>query len=452
MAETGTMCGSHHMELTARQRHRSPAPVPSATMNNSLSRRRFLRLAGSTAAAATAAAAAAAAGGVLAGCAVDEKPSSVPAAGGKPMRTVKLGFIALTDCAPLVAAKELGYFSERGLDVELIKQASWPATRDNLLSGEIDGAHALFSLPLSVATGIGGKAGTTDLKIAMVLNNNGQAITLKKAFASAGYADLGAAKALLEKQAPKLAMTFPGGTHDTWLRYWLKATRADTSKIQISAVPPPQMVSNMTANNQDGYCVGEPWGAVAVQNDIGFTHITTQDIWQHHPEKALVVGRKLTGDTGTLTDVMGAVFKAVKWLDNLDNRGRLAEMLAPVGYVNTPAKNIEGRLLGRYELGAGLGSKAYQGDQMMFFRDGRTNFPRRSYVYWWLAQYQRFGLLKEAPSYAKLADELILHDLYGTVATAEGVKVPDDDMVPFHVKLDDITFDPKKVDEEAKRQ
>ncbi len=414
-------------------------------MESSLSRRGFLRLGGS-------AAAAVATGGVLAACAVDEQPAATPvAAGDKPVRKVKLGFIALTDCAPLIAAKELGYFAQRSLDVELIKQASWPATRDNLLSGEIDGAHCLFSLPMSVATGIGGKAGTMDLKIAMVLNNNGQAITLKKAFAGAGYGDLAAAKALLEKESPKLAMTFPGGTHDTWLRYWLKATKADTSKVQISAVPPPQMVSNMTANNQEGYCVGEPWGAVAVQNGVGFTHITTQDIWQHHPEKALVVGTKLTGDTDTLGDVMAATFKACKWLDDLANRKQLATMLAPVGYVNTQAANIEGRLLGQYELGAGLGSKTYTGDQMMFHRDGVTNFPRRSYVYWFLSQYQRFGLLKETPDYAKLADGLILHDVYAKVAAAEGVKVPGDDMAPFHVKLDNTTFDPAKVAEEAKR-
>ncbi|MEJ3746894.1 CmpA/NrtA family ABC transporter substrate-binding protein [Actinomycetes bacterium KLBMP 9797] len=389
---------------------------------------------------------------MLAGCAVEEKTDSpAAAAGDKPLRKVKLGFIALTDCAPLIAAKELGYYAERGLDVELIKQASWPATRDNLLSGEIDGAHALFSLPLSVATGIGGKAGTMDLKIAMVLNNNGQAITLKKAFAGAGYGDLAAAKALLERESPKLAMTFPGGTHDTWLRYWLKATKADTSRIQISAVPPPQMVSNMTANNQEGYCVGEPWNAVAVQNDIGFTHLTTQDIWQHHPEKALVVGTKLTADTETLADVMGATLKASKWLDDLNNRARLAEMLSPVGYVNTAAKNIEGRLLGQYDFGANLGTKTFTGDQMMFFREGQTPFPRRSHVYWFLAQYQRFGLIKQAPDYAKLADGLILRDLYAKVAAAEGIAVPGDDMAPFQVKLDNITFDPKKVAEEASR-
>ncbi|HCU51856.1 MAG TPA: nitrate ABC transporter, partial [Micromonosporaceae bacterium] len=334
-------------------------------MDNTLQRRNFLRLAGS-------AAVATAAGGALAACGISDNPTANPEniSGTKPVRKVKLGFIALTDCAPLVVAKELGFFAERSLDVELIKQASWPVTRDNLLNGEIDGAHALFSLPLSVATGIGGKAGTLDLKIAMVLNHNGQAITLKKDFAAAGYADLAAAKALLEKQSPKLAMTFPGGTHDTWLRYWLKATKADLSKIQISALPPPTMVANMTANNMEGYCVGEPWNAVAVQNGVGFTHVATQDIWQHHPEKALVVGTRLTNDKDVLHDVMAAVLAAQIWLDKLENRPKLAELLAPTNYVNTPAKNIEARLLGKYELGAGLGEKTFTGDQMTFFREG----------------------------------------------------------------------------------
>jgi nitrate/nitrite transport system substrate-binding protein len=132
----------------------------------------------------------------------------------KAVRKVKLGFIALTDAAPLIMAKTLGFFEERSLDVEVIKQASWPATRDALLSGEIDGAHCLFSMPFSVATKVGG-AGGTDLKIAMMLNNNGQAITLHKDFASVGYGDLTKAKGLLESSdAPELAMTFPGGTHD----------------------------------------------------------------------------------------------------------------------------------------------------------------------------------------------------------------------------------------------
>lgn len=367
------------------------------------------------------------------------------------LRKVRLGFIALTDCAPLVVAKEKGFFAERGLDVELVKQASWPVTRDNLLTNQIDGAHCLFSMPLSVAAGIGGN-GSRDLKIAMVLNNNGQAITLKKDMASAGYADLAAAKAAIEAGPRTMAMTFPGGTHDTWLRYWLKATGANASNVNIIPIPPPQMVANMKVGTMDGFCVGEPWNAVAVAQDIGYTAIATQDIWTHHPEKALVVTNKFrTESEQNLKDVMAAVLKAQRWLDELNNRIEGASLIAPAGYVNAPAADIMARLLGTYNLGGGLPEKDFGGEQMMFFRDGQTPFARKSYVYWFLAQYQRFGLLAGAPDYEGIANDVLLQDLYKSVAAAEGVAVPDDDMAPFLVKLDNTTFDPAQVATEAAR-
>jgi nitrate/nitrite transport system substrate-binding protein len=366
-------------------------------------------------------------------------------------RNVKIGFIALTDCASLVMAKELGYFADLGLDVELIKQASWPVTRDNLLNGSIDAAHCLFSMPMSVATKIGG-TGVSDLKIAMMLNNNGQAITLKKEFAAAGYGDLAAAKVLLEQKAPALAMTFPGGTHDTWLRYWLKATKVDPSTVDIKPIPPPQMVANMKVGTMDGYCVGEPWNAAAVDEGIGFTHLATQDLWRHHPEKALVTNARFaSANKDALVDVMVATLRAARWLDNLDNRPKAAEVISAANYINTPASNIEGRLQGKYVIGAGLPDRSYSGDQMMFFREGLVNAPRRAHVIWFLSQYQRFGLLKETPPYTQIADELLLQDLYLSAADKAGVEVPDDDMAPFEVKLDGVTFDPRRPDAEARR-
>jgi len=365
-------------------------------------------------------------------------------------RKVKLGFIALTDCASIVMAKELGYFTERDLDVTIEKQASWPATRDNLLNNGLDGAHCLSSMPFSVATGVSGQG--TALKIAMMLNNNGQAITLNKDFASVGYGDLGKAKAALESKEPTLAMTYPGGTHDTWLRYWLKATKADASKVKIIPIPPAQMVANMKAGAMDGFCVGEPWNAVAVQQGIGFTHLTTQDLWENHPEKALVVGEKFaTEQPEVLQDLMGAILQASKWLDDLSNRPEAAEVIGAANYVSAPPAEIAGRLAGTYDLGAGLPAKTYKGDQMVFFRDGEVNSPRRSYAVWFMAQYQRFGLLKEAPPYMQLADSIILRDAYEKAAAAEKIDVPDDDMAPFEVKLDGVTFDPAKPDEEVKR-
>lgn len=367
-------------------------------------------------------------------------------------RDVKLGFIALTDCASILMAKELGYFEERNLNVTIEKQASWPATRDNLLTGQIDGCHGLFTLPLSVATGLGGD-GRKDIFVAMMLNNNGQAITLANTLEAAGYGDLeGAAEALKAAGTPELAMTFPGGTHDLWLRYWLKAAGVKFTDVGIQPVPPAQMVQNMGVGNVKGYCVGEPWGAVAVRQGIGFTHLATQDLWLNHPEKAFLVTNKFkTERPDVVQDCIGAILKASRWLDDFANREQAAEVIGAEHYINAPAAEIAGRLGGVYDLGLDLGEKDFEGDQMRFFRDGATNLPRKSHYIWAMAQYQRFGLLTEAPPYQALADELILTDLYTQVCEKEGIEVPDDDMQPFEVVLDGAEFDPKDPASEVKR-
>jgi nitrate/nitrite transport system substrate-binding protein len=407
---------------------------------------------GATTGPATTGAATTAAPGTTAGAAVTVAAATTAAPVKKEVRKVTLGFIALTDAASIIMAKELGFFEKRSLDVTVAKQASWPALRDALLNNQIDGAHCLYSMPFSVATKIGGP-GSTDLKIAMILNNNGQAITLAKEFASVGYGDLTKAKDLFAKaNAPELAMTFPGGTHDLWLRYWLKACGVDATTLKIGPVPPPQMVQNMTVGNVKGYCVGEPWNAVAVTQGIGFTTLATQDLWLNHPEKALVVGNKFaTERTDALEDVMAAVLEASKWLDDPANRAKAADTLGQEKYVNAKPDDIRGRLTGVYKLGADLPDKDFKGEQMQFFRGGETNFPRRSYGIWALAQYQRLGMLKETPDYKALVDSIILTDLYTKVAKAEGVLIPDDDMKPFEVRLDKAMFDPAKPEDEVKR-
>jgi nitrate/nitrite transport system substrate-binding protein len=416
-------------------------------MDTPLDRRRFLQLGGG-------AAAVVATGGLLAACGSDSKKAEATATTvaakptGPPIK-LTLGFIALTDCAPLIIAKEKGFFEARGVDVTLVKQASWPATRDNLLSGQIDGAHCLSFMPYSVASGVSGSS--QDLKIAMMLNNNGQAITLQKDLASAGYADLGKAKAALDAKPRTLAMTYPGGTHDMWLRYWLRATGADESKTKIIPIPPPQMVANMKVGTMDGYCVGEPWNAVAVAQGIGFTHIATQDIWLHHPEKALVVNGKTAANAEAVQRLILGTLDACKWLDDLTNRSAAADIIGAPSYVNAPAADIRGRLLGQYDLGANLGTKDFKGHQMMFHRDGLTNAPLKSYGYWVLAEYQRLGLLKSAPDYKALTDSLVLSDAYAKAAKTFGISVPDD-MKPLEFALDNVTFDPNKPQVEASRK
>jgi nitrate/nitrite transport system substrate-binding protein len=415
-----------------------------------LDRRRFLKLL-STSSAALAIPA------LLAACGSgDEETDAAPTASEASGITlprgsgekIRIGFIALTDASSVIMAKELGYFEKYGLNVDVVKQASWASTRDNLLTGEIECAHCLFGMPFSVYTGIGGQAGK-EMHIAMVLNNNGQAITLSKEDfgGKVGYGDLKAAKtavaALAAKKDTTFAMTFPGGTHDIWLRYWLAAAGINQNAVKIITIPPPQMVANMKVGNMDGYCVGEPWPGVAVKDKIGFTHVATQDIWKHHPEKALVVnadfGAKRRSD---LKLVMRAVLEASQYIDGGADRAKVAATVGQTGYINASADIIDARLEGKYDLGEGLGEKIFTDDTMLFYNGGLVNYPRKAHAIWFMTQYVRFGYLNELPDVNAIADKLIIPGLYEEVAAEMGIKIPEDSMEPFTLKLDNARFDP----------
>ncbi|OIN60742.1 CmpA/NrtA family ABC transporter substrate-binding protein [Arsenicibacter rosenii] len=358
---------------------------------------------------------------------------------------IKLGFIPLTDCAPLVAAKELGLFQKYGVDVQLSKEASWANVRDKILNGELEGAHCLFSMPMSVYTGVGGKAGS-EMKIAMVLNNNGQGITLSKDFCGlVGFKDLkhvnGAIGQLKQRKEVTFAMTFPGGTHDIWLRNWMAAAGVNQKSVGIITIPPPQMVANMRVDNMEGYCVGEPWNGVAATQNVGFTHIASQDIWKNHPEKALVVNKEFAGTRKEdLKKVMKAIIDACRWLDDMGNRKKAAAWLSKPYYVNAPVSVLEARLLGSNDLGCDLGVQKYTSDKMMFYNNGIVNTPLKAHAAWFLAQYVRFGLVKSAPDYKEIPEKLILDDLFAEVAKDMNVPVQAD-MKPFKTALD-IEFNP----------
>lgn len=363
-------------------------------------------------------------------------------------RKIKLGFIPLTDCAPLVVAKELGLFAKYGVDVELSKESSWANIRDKVLNGELDGAHCLYSMPFSVYTGIGGKPGS-EIKIAMTLNNNGQGITLSKDFCGlVGFKEVNKVSAALKKiEARKqvtFAMTFPGGTHDIWLRYWMAAAGINPKSVGIITIPPPQMVANMKVDNMEGYCVGEPWNGVAVAQGIGYTHIASQDLWNNHPEKALVVNSKFSkNNRSDLKKVMKAVIEACKWLDVMTNRKKAATWLTKPYYVNAPLAVIQARLQGSNDLGCDLGVQKYKDNYMRFYNNGIVNTPLKSHSMWFMAQFVRFGMLKTEPNYAAIADKIVLDDVFAEVAKEMNVPVQPD-MKAFKTNYD-VIFDPKNI-------
>jgi len=353
---------------------------------------------------------------------------------------VKIGFIPLTDCASVVMAAELGLDKKYGLKIIPSKEASWAAVRDKLVNGENDASHVLYGLMYGLQMGIGGPK--KDMAILMTLNNNGQAITLSNKLKEKGVTDGASLKKLVdsEKRDYTFAHTFPTGTHAMWIYYWLAAHGINPfSDVKTITVPPPQMVANMRIGNMDGYCVGEPWNARAIADNIGFTAVTTQDIWKDHPEKVLGTTLDFVQKyPNTARAMTSAILEASKYIDIMSNRSKVSAVIATKSYVNTEASVIEGRMKGEYE--NGLGKKWQDANYMKFYNDGKVNFPYLSDGMWFLTQHKRWGLLKEDVDYAAVAKSVNQIDIYKQAATAAKVPVPASSMRSVKL-IDGVVWD-----------
>ncbi len=355
---------------------------------------------------------------------------------------VKIGFIPLTDCASVVIASELGFDKKYGIKITPSKEASWAAVRDKLVNGELDAAHVLYGLIYGVQLGIGGPK--KDMAVLMGLNHNGQAITLSNQLKEKGATDGAKLKALIakEKREYTFAQTFPTGTHAMELYYWLATYGINPmTDVKTIVVPPPQMVANMRVGNMDGYCVGEPWGARAIYDKIGFTAITTQDLWKDHPEKVLGTSLEFTKKyPNTTRAMMAAVLEASKFIDATANRAKVAKIIASKSYVNAPEEVILGRFLGDYDNGNGKSWK--DPNYMKFYNDGFVNFPHLSDGMWFLTQHKRWGLLKTDPDYLAVAKQVNQIELYKQAAALAKAPVPANPMRSSKL-IDGVVWDGK---------
>ncbi|HEV8617792.1 MAG TPA: CmpA/NrtA family ABC transporter substrate-binding protein [Methylomirabilota bacterium] len=365
---------------------------------------------------------------------------------------VRIGIIALTDCASIVMAHELGLFKKHGIESTISKEASWAVIRDRLTLGENQATHMLLGMPYASTMGLLGSP-VKPMIIPCYLNRNGQAITLTKALLERGVKTPQQVKPLaLEakaKGAPlTFAMTYPPGTHAMWVRYWLAAGGLNPDRdVSLITIPPAQMVANMKVGKMDGFCVGEPWNARAIADGIGFTAITTQQLWKDHPEKVLAFTEEFaTKNPKTVKAVVRAVVEASQWNDRLDNRARMAEVIGQPQYVNAAREIILPRMLGEYDYGDGRKEKD---KYYMTFFDRQTNFPMKSHGVWWLTQFRRWGMVKEPPDYKGLVDRVHRPDIFREVAREMGVETPREDM-RRETLFDGIAFDPAEPEKYAR--
>ena len=367
------------------------------------------------------------------------------------VRDMRFGIIALTDCAPIVIAHELGLFKKFGINSVVSKEASWAVIRDKISIGENQATHMLLGMPLASTMGLAGSP-VKRMVIPWLLNRNGQAITLNNKLKAAGVRQPSQIKPLADKAKAAgdpltFAMTFPPGTHAMWMRYWLASGGINPDRdVSLITIPPPQMVANMKVDKMDGFCVGEPWNNRAIEDGIGYTVVTTQQMWKDHPEKACAFTEEFaTKNPRTVKAVLKALHLASVELDKMENRPKFAEIIARASYINCPPSTILERLLGKYDYGDG---RVEQDPNYMIYSIGNANYPHQIYAKWWLTQFRRWGMVKDAPDYSGIAKRVMRPDMYLEAMKELGVAAAIDEQRT--VTLFDGVFDGKEPEKYAK--
>ncbi|CAN1525143.1 TauA ABC-type nitrate/sulfonate/bicarbonate transport systems, periplasmic components [Rhabdaerophilaceae bacterium] len=384
-------------------------------------------------------------------------PSGVMAQGtGPEVKGTKLGYIALTDASPLVIAKEKGMFAKYGLpDMDISKQASWGATRDNMALGTkangIDGGHILRPKTHLYSTGkVMQNNQPLPTYTLLNLNEDCQGLSVSNEFKDLAIGtDAGALKeAFAKKKAAgkdvKCAMTFPGGTHDLWIRYWLAAAGIDPDKdVQTIVVPPPQMVANMKVGNMDAFCVGEPWNEQLVNQNIGFTAATTGEIWFKHPEKVLGMRADWVDANPKATlAILAATMEAQIWCEKPENKQEMAEIIGRRQWFNVPVADIIGRIKGDINYGRGKVAKGTNLGMKFWGKSGEVSYPWKSLDAWFVAENIRWGKFEPTLDIKALVNKTTRNDLWIEGAKLAGLSgFPTGDDRGVETFFDGKTFD-----------
>jgi NitT/TauT family transport system ATP-binding protein/nitrate/nitrite transport system substrate-binding protein len=332
-----------------------------------------------------------------------------------------LGFIPLTDCAPLVVAKSLGFFAEEGLEVTLSREASWATIRDKVAVGALDGAHMLA--PMALAAGLGDDGVVAAPMLApLALNLNGSAITVSTALADAlravdpeGMAvDTVTARPLARliearrgQGAPPLifAVVFPYSMHSYALRYWLAQAGVDPDRdVRLVVTPPPRVVAHLESGGIDGFCVGAPWNAVAVSEGVGEILIKASTFWPGGPDKVFGVTEAWAARRpDDLRAALRALIRASAWADEPGNHAELVALLSRPDHVGAEPEVLARALK----------------QEIIFHRDA-AGLPRREHALWFLSQMVRWGQVGPDLDLETVADQVYRPDLFREAALSVG--------------------------------
>lgn len=357
---------------------------------------------------------------------------------------LEIGFIPLTDCAPLIVAKEKGFFKEQGLEeITLSREPSWKAIAQGVAAGRLDAAMMVAGMPLSMTIGAGGKP-SIPVVTALVLSRNGNAITLGNQFQQRGVKQLKDLKAALAETRDRVhtfGMVHPASMHNFLLRYWLASGGIDPDlDVNLTVIPPPQMVSNLKAGNIDGYCVGEPWNSRAVYEGLGYVIATDLDIWAGHPEKVLGLREDWVAKyPETHIALVKALLKACEYCDDRRNREEILQLLCQPQYVGSLPEYTRPGFIDPYDRGTGETPELLL--RFNQFHIDRTNCPGRVEGLWILTQLARWGYAPFPKNWVEVLERVRRPDLFGEACRQLGLPDIEPDRHSFAL-FDGMVFNP----------
>lgn len=326
-------------------------------------------------------------------CAVQSGLPAKSFAIGKAKHTVEIGFVPMTDCAPLIAAKELGIFRRFGLEVKLTAEAGWATIREKIRHGELQLAHAHASMVFELSWGLSGNK--TSCLTGLMLSHNGSALSLSEELWNLGVRDARSFKKVITRfkgyRKFRLAVVLKFSTQNFLLRRWLLNGGIDPDlEVELVVVPTPQVFNCLKDGHIDGYCAGEPWGSVGILEGYSWCVALTEEIELMHPEKVLLARadfEKLRHDEHIA--LIAALIEAAEYCDKPANRKELAAMLANAKYFDVPENTLLNALQGPFQRGMGMQSSAL--DAIVFSRNGASQ-PTEGKARWILNEINRHRL------------------------------------------------------------
>jgi nitrate/nitrite transport system ATP-binding protein len=372
------------------------------------------------------------------------KPAVAVAANGLEKVNLEIGFIPLTDCAPLVVAKEKGFFEHHGLtEVTLNREPSWKAISDGIVSGRLDAAQMVAGMPIGLTLGMNNRP-PLPVVTAMTLSRNGNAIVLGRQLYDQGVRTLEDFKAVLDRTPDHkhtLGVVHASSMHNLMLRYWLASAGIDPDRdLNLAVIPPAQMVSNLKTGNIDGYSAGEPWNSRAIHEGLGIVMKIDSELWSEHVEKVLGVREEwATRYPETHLALVRALLEACEYCDDRRNREEVLELICRPEYVGSDPVYTRPGFLDPYDRGTGEEPQMILNYNQFFVR--KTNFPDQVESLWIMTQMARWGIVPFPRNWIEVLERTRRVDVFGQAARSLGMLDIGRDRMPVQM-FDGSVFDP----------